>query len=263
MSSGRPITEEDLHAYVDDALDPSRRAEVETYLGLHPDVSRRVRHYEEQQKTLRAALAPVSEEPIPSGLNLAQLIEARRRPSHWLSLRAAAAAVLLLGFGAAGGWSLNDMAHRPMIGVAALAQEAAYNYEVYSPDEVHPVEFKAANSENSTQWISQRLGNRVKAPDLTASGFRLMGSRLIATPQGPAGLFMYDNGHNGRGMRLVVLVKAMKIQRNMPMSLYARGPVNGFAWSDHGMGYSLVGATPSDILHPLANEVRRQMKPII
>ena len=85
----------------------------------------------------------------------------------------------------------------------------------------------------------------------------------MATPQGPAGLFMYDNGHKGRGLRLVVLVKAMKIQKNMPMSLYARGPVNGFAWSDHGMGYSLVGATSSEVLHPLANEVRKQMRPII
>jgi anti-sigma factor RsiW len=260
MSSGRPITEDDLHGYVDDALDFSRRAEVENYLALHPDVGARVRRYEEQQRTLRAALAPFAEEPIPPELNLAQLIEARRRSSHLDGWRAAAAAALLLAFGGAGGWSLNEIEHRPAIGVAALAQEAAYNYQVYGPDRIHPVEFKAADSANFTQWVSQRLGGTVKIPDLTASGYRLMGSRLIATPQGPAGLFMYDNGHNGPGTRLVVLVKAMKIEKNMPMSLYARGTLNGFAWSDHGMGYSLVGATSSELLHPLANEVRRQMK---
>jgi anti-sigma factor RsiW len=261
MSSGRPISEVDLHAYVDNALDISRRAEVECYLVLHPDVEARVGRYEEQQRLLRAALVPFAEEPIPPELNLAQLIAARRRSSHRSSWRAAAAAALLLAFGGAGGWSLDEMQHQPAVGVAALAREAAYNYEVYGPDKIHPIEFKAADSASFTQWFSQRLGSTVKTPDLTASGYHLMGSRLIATPQGPAGLFMYGNSHNGRGTRLVLLVKAMKIQKSMPMSLYAQGALNGFAWSDHGMGYSLVGATPSELLHPLADEVRRQMGP--
>ena len=35
----RPITEDDLHAYVDSALEPERRAEVASYLADHPDVA--------------------------------------------------------------------------------------------------------------------------------------------------------------------------------------------------------------------------------
>jgi anti-sigma factor RsiW len=261
MSSGRPIAEIDLHAYVDDALDVSRRAEVECYLVLHRQVGARIDRYEELQRILRAAFAPFAEEPIPPELNLAQRIATQRRSSRWSSWRAAAAAALLLAFGGAGGWSLDEMQHQPAVGVAALAREAAYNYEVYGPDKIHPVEFKAADSASFTQWFSQRLGSAVKPPDLTGSGYHLMGCRLIATPHGPAALFMYGNGHNGRGTRLVLLVKAMKIKKSMPMSPYAQGALNGFAWSDHGMGFSLVGATPSELLQPLANEVRNQMGP--
>ena len=40
--SNRPITEDDLHAYVDQLLEPERRAEVMAYLDAHPDVARRV-----------------------------------------------------------------------------------------------------------------------------------------------------------------------------------------------------------------------------
>lgn len=35
--------------------------------------------------------------------------------------------------------------------------------------------------------------------------------------------------------------------------------VEGWAWATDGMGYSLVGSLPSDVLHPLADDVRRQI----
>ncbi|WP_198082843.1 anti-sigma factor [Variovorax sp. E3] len=40
---GRPILEEDLHAYVDDALDAPRRREVRDYLDHHPEARARSR----------------------------------------------------------------------------------------------------------------------------------------------------------------------------------------------------------------------------
>ena len=39
---GRPIAEEELHAYVDDRLDADRRPIVLRYLQDHPDVARQV-----------------------------------------------------------------------------------------------------------------------------------------------------------------------------------------------------------------------------
>jgi anti-sigma factor RsiW len=45
----------------------------------------------------------------------------------------------------------------------------------------------------------------------------------------------------------------------MPQST---GEVAGFAWADGGMGYTLVGQLPTDSLRPIANEVRRQVRPI-
>ncbi|HUK00485.1 MAG TPA: anti-sigma factor [Stellaceae bacterium] len=253
--SDRPITEEDLHAYVDDALDAVRRGEVEAYLARHPDAAARVSAFAEQRQALRSALAPFAEEPVPPELDLARIIAARRRPSRSL-WRSAAAAVLLFALGAAGGWFMHQPAE-PAGGIAALAQEAAANYAVYAPDYMHPVELKAADSGELLRWVSERLHRPVTAPDLSPSGYRFMGGRLVATAHGPAALFLYDDDH---GTRLAMLIRPMAVEGKTPMSEHAQGPLSGFAWADRGLGYSLVADASPQILHPLADEARRQIE---
>ncbi len=255
MSPGRPITEDELHAHVDGALDPARAAEVADYLARSPDVARRVEGYARQRTALRAALAPYAEEPVPPELNLARWTErpGSLRIPRW---RAAAAAVLLLCVGGAGGWMARSSVPAPMTGMAALAQEAAESYQVFSADQVHAVEIKANDRVALLDWVSERLRRPIAVPDLSGSGYRFMGGRLVATSHGPAGLFLYDDDH---GTRLAMLVRPMTVDKDMPMSQHRNGDVDGYACAAKGLCYSLVGAATPDILHPLANEVRRQI----
>jgi anti-sigma factor RsiW len=110
------------------------------------------------------------------------------------------------------------------------------------------------------QWVSDRLHRPVKVPDLATSGYRLMGGRLVATSHGPAAMFMYDDD---RGSRIVVLTRPMsRADQNAPMTPQSQGDVGGFAWADDGVGYSLVGQAAPESLRPIANEVRRQARPI-
>jgi anti-sigma factor RsiW len=257
--SPRPITEEDLHAYVDRVLEPERQAEVADYLREHPDVAKRITAFADQRDQLRAALAPVAGEPLPPELNLARIIERRsRRPSvtRW----AAMAAVLLLCIGGTVGWGVRGALETSPGGLTALAQEATASYNVYAPDRVRPVEVRASDSAQLVQWVSDRLHRPVKVPDLTTSGYRLMGGRLVATEHGPAAMFMYDDD---RGSRIVLLTRPMsRADQNAPMTPQSRGDVGGFSWADDGVGYSLVGQAAAESLRPLANEVRRQARPI-
>jgi anti-sigma factor RsiW len=151
---------------------------------------------------------------------------------------------------------LRGLSDPPLQGVASLAQEAADNYAVYSPDHLHPVELRAAASNELVDWVSQRLGRRVSAPNLEGSGYRFMGGRVVATPHGPAALFMYDNDH---GVRLVMLTRPMAVDQGAPMQPMSQGNISGFSWAVKGMGYSLVGPADSQTLHPIADEVRRQI----
>jgi anti-sigma factor RsiW len=252
-----PITEDDLHGFVDQRLEPKRLAEVRAYLAEHPEISARIAGYAEQRETLRAALAPIAEEPLPTHLNLARMIETRRHPRPvspwWLS---AAAGVALALLGGAGGWSLKSLAERPTNGVASLALEAADSYAVFAPDRTRPIELRATDRAELVAWAGQRLGHPVAVPDLSGSGYRFMGGRLVATEHGPAVLFMYDDDH---GTRLVMLTRPMETEQNAKMSPLTRGAINGFAWADHGIGYSLVGSPPPEALHPIADEARRQI----
>lgn len=254
----RPITEDDLQAYVDKVLDGQRESDVAAYLAEHPDIARRIEIYSAQRADLRAALAPIAAEPLPPNLNLAHMIEAHNRPKWWAQWAVAAAILLMLGGGT--GWSLRGLSLPPSEGVGALAREAAMNFNVYASDHIRPVELRASDQAEFVQWVSKQLDRRVSVPDLAASGYRFMGGRLVATAHGPAALFMYDNDH---GTRLVVLSRRMSIDRDVPMAEHQDGAVAGYAWANKGIGYSLVGIASPDVLHPLANEIRRQTESAI
>ena len=250
----RPISEDDLQAFVDEVLEPARRSEVQDYLSGNPEEARRLERYREQRAALRAAFAPVAAEPLPPELNLARMIEARRRPRmEWT--RWAAAAVVLLCVGGVAGWSMRGATHRESHGIVALAGEAADSYQVYASDRVRPVEMGESDRASLVRWTSARLGRQVSVPDLAASGYRFMGGRLVPTPHGPAVMFMYDDDH---GTRLVLFSRQMTVDRDTPMSRHSRDGVEGVAWSNEGVGYTLVGPS-SPGLEPLADEVRRQV----
>lgn len=236
-------------------LDAGPRAAVQTYLDGHPEEARRIAAYVAQRALLRDALRPIAEEPVPPQLGLSHLIEAQRRPrSRTWSI--AAAAVVVLSLGGVGGWSLRDMTMAPINGIAALAQEATMNYMVYAPDRLRPVELKAADRDELVSWASGQLHHPISVPDLTAVGYRFMGGRVVATMHGPAAMLLYDDDH---GSRVAMLIRPMAIDRDTKMTQREDRGVTGFTWSGNGIGYSVVASQPAAVLHPLADEMRRQI----
>ncbi|MBL8666311.1 MAG: anti-sigma factor [Rhodospirillales bacterium] len=256
--TGRPISEDDLQAYVDDALDESRRGEVVFYLRRHLEADLRVESYRMQRDILRAALAPVAEEPLPAEMDLARMMEAHRRASlaPW---RRRAVALLIFSAGALAGWSLHVLVDPVPAGIAALAREAGENYDVYAPDLLQPVELGVAERTTLVEWISKRFSRPVTVPDLTTFGFDFMGGRLVATGHGPAVLFMYEDE---AGTRLVMLSRPMRKDADAPLEQHSHGSIVGFAWADGGMGHSLVGHVPLDVMKSVAEEARRQLAKI-
>ncbi len=253
----RTISEDDLNGFVDQTLDNTRHAEVVAYLDAHPEIARRIAGFCEQRDQLRYALAPIMEEPVPPELAISSLIEERRRPhvpTHWAAV---AASLAFLCFGTAGGWVLRGMAPGPSYGVEALAEEAAASYTAYAPDLVRPVEIRAEDRTVLAAWAAKRLGRPIGIPDLEASGYRLMGGRVVPTEHGPAAVFMYSDD---RGTRLVMLSRPMAAEQSLPMSPHSRDGLNSFAWADNGLGYSLVGTVPAELLHPVADIARGQLR---
>jgi anti-sigma factor RsiW len=250
----RPITEHELHAYIDERLWPARQLEVENYLDTQPELARRVTAYRAQRAALRSAFAAQSEEPLPSKLDLTGLIESRLRQRHgWR--RTMGVAVLTLCVGVAAGWYLHlpTTPNRTQLAVSLLQQEAINSHTVYASDRRHPIEVSAAEQDHLSQWLSNRLNRTVEPPDLSRSGYRLLGGRLLATERGAAAaLFMYDDA---QGNRLSLLMRPMAQEISAERSDMSRGAVNLCAWIKQGIGYAIVAETPDEALDDLAQEI--------
>src|ERR1700738_4857792 len=92
-----PVTEDELHAYVDDELPAERRGDVEAWLAGHPDDAERVGSWRPRAEELHARADAAAEEPVPKRLEMERLV---RQPRKWIY---GAIAATLLAFLAGGG----------------------------------------------------------------------------------------------------------------------------------------------------------------
>jgi len=169
MSEGMPpIGEDDLQAYVDDRLEPSRRAAIEAYLAAAPEEAHRIAAYRAQKQAMRQAFAMVDDESLPHRLTLASIVAERRRPQRtpWLT---AASLLLTLGIGVGAGMLLRGprAPERNELAMALLEQEAVASHVVYAADRGHPIEVPGSEKSELAQWLSDRLKRTVAPPDLS------------------------------------------------------------------------------------------------
>jgi anti-sigma factor RsiW len=81
-----PVTEDELHAFVDNELPAERRSDVEAWLAAHPEDAERVQSWRAMAEALHARYDAVADEAVPKRLEIERLV---RRP--WWRLSAAAA----------------------------------------------------------------------------------------------------------------------------------------------------------------------------
>jgi anti-sigma factor RsiW len=243
-------SENDLHAYADDLLAPERRAAVETYLAGAPDAAGRVAAYREQNHQLRAHFNPVLDEPVPQRLTMLA-------PRPGLARYAIAAGWLAVGV--AVGWFVNTSVTRDPVRLAGFAHRAAIAHAVYAPEVRHPVEVGADQQEHLVRWLSKRLGTDLKPPTLAASGYELVGGRLLPGDRGAVAQFMYQDA---KGRRLTLYVSRMNVSQGDTAFRYSReNGVSVFYWVDGPLGYALSGDLPKSDLLGVATVVYKQLNP--
>jgi anti-sigma factor RsiW len=248
--SNRPISEEDLHAYVDGEIAGGRCAEVEAWLATHPDDAARVAAWRAQAEAIRARYGGVADEPMPARLALAQLARGRRWP------RIAAAAVVLLGFaaGAAAGWLGHGIWEaRP---ARAVTTEAIDAHRLYIAEQRHPIEVRAGESHLVT-WLSRRVGTSLPAPDLEPQGLRLLGGRLLPGTSGhAAALYMYEAAG---GERFTIYSRRAKAG-GAPLRYQDAGKVGAFFWMADETAYVVSGPADRERLQKVAEAAHDQFE---
>lgn len=255
----------DALRYVDGRLDEDRRAAFRLHLAGDPQTAARVQLWARQNETLRGAFAGVAAEPVPLWLKLDQLAPAAGRAAPQPAgartavpvarvarlvppgrdarrrgrVRALAAALVLA---AAGGLAIaGARIVLPASGEAAQPAadgptlRAADAFQTFALDPTHPVELSATDQVALESWLTQRVGQPVRAPDLRGAGWTFLGGRAVPGEAGPAAFLVYDSG---AGQRLGLYVaRATASVAAGAVTRPARGGVSTLSWTSGTTAY--------------------------
>jgi anti-sigma factor RsiW len=260
-----PITDAELHAWVDDQLAPIDRERVEAALGRDPALRELAGHYLRQNEGLRRHLSGWASEPPPGRLLRAAMAPVGPRPGMLAGLAAS------LFVGVAVGWLAHGKFSQPAGpidgGIASdtgavvlpLARAAVVAHAAYAPEVRHPVEVGADDEAHLIAWLSKRLGTRLSIPDLRQNGFSLVGGRLLPDASGSvAAQFMFESGG---GQRLTLFVRRDPAGTDTAFRFASADGLSSFYWIDRGFGYALSGELPRETMLELAGAVHSQISP--
>jgi anti-sigma factor RsiW len=225
-----PVTEDELHAYVDGEIPADRRQAIEAWLASHPDDAARVAAWRAQADAIRTRYSAVAGEQVSPRFDLDKLARSTR---SWRAI-AAAAVVLAFLMGGVVGW----MAH----GASAAAPS---RFDIFTGKE----------RPHLVYWLSKRLDYQLNLPDLESSGLKLVGGRLLPGPFGPAAFCMYEGASGER----FTIYYARTDAPQTALRYRAADRFAAFYWVENGLAYVVSGPGDRDRLLQVAQAAYEQI----
>lgn len=255
-----PVTEDELHAYVDGLLPDDRKEAVATFLAANPEAAALVAAWRAQADAIRARYGSVANEPVPERLQLDRVIAndilAARRGSRPFRILAAAAVLLAFVGGSAAGWYVRGASHVTSSGFDQMTMQALDAYKLYVVEVRHPVEVPGTDTAHMRAWLSKRVGAELIIPDLSSLGLKLVGGRLLPGPTGTAAAFyMYENAAGER----YTIYCARATQGETALHFKTGEQYAAVTWVDDKVGYVVSGPSDRDKLETVAKNVYEQI----
>ncbi|PWC56954.1 anti-sigma factor [Azospirillum sp. TSO22-1] len=246
-----PVTEAELHAWLDGELPDDRRDAVRRYLDDHPEVAHRFASYRAQRTMTARAFAPLIDRPLPDRLK--PPFSRRHRALPWLAL---AASLLAFVAGGAAGWLAHGWSAPGAPSSRAFVAEAVAAHRVFAAEVRHPVEVGADQEEHLVTWLGKRLGKPLRAPRLAGRGYELVGGRLLSDTDGPAAQLMYQDA---TGRRITLYARPTRDPADTSFRFAHDGNVQAFYWRDNGLAWALTGELDRVTLSGIAEDVYRAL----
>ncbi len=171
MSNPHFISDEDLHAYIDGALEEERALAVRNALAQDAALAERAASFQADKAMLKAVYAPLAQRPLPP--EWIARTHSHARPQMRWRLACAIAATILVVAGGPLAWRYYAPAGSGDVVEAALdAREGAPAGErhIVTSDSVQAQRYDAA--------LRQTVASNVRIPDLSRMGYRLRGLHL-------------------------------------------------------------------------------------
>ena len=252
-----PVTEDELHAYIDGELPADRKEAVANWLADHPEQAALVASWRAQAEAIRARYGAVAEEPVPERLKLDSVLRRDRANGRSWAALAAAAAVVAFVIGGGVGWMARGASAAIPSAFDAFASDALDAYNLYVVEVRHPVEVPGSERAHMTQWLSKRLGQSLRIPDLQPIGLKLVGGRLLPGPTGAAAFYMYE-GPSGERFT-IYCAKATSVPETA-MRYTSSERAAAFSWIDDNIAYVVSGPADRERLEKVTKAAYEQIE---
>jgi len=230
--------EDELHAFVDDRLEPARRIEVQAWLAANPQQAARVEAWRNDARRLRAALAGFGEQPGAATLDLRQ-VQHRLRQRRQRRLASAAVLLLALGVGGLGGWQAREAT---LVSHELPMADAVQAHRLFASSEA--LDIQASDPAQLRDWLGRHFSRVGQLPDLAGYGFQPVGARLLSNEQGPAALLVFQD-RGGQRISLFLRSPGDRYER-MPHGQRVDGQLEARYWSHGAYNFALVSAAADE-----------------
>jgi anti-sigma factor RsiW len=230
-----------LHAFADGELEGDDKKAVEKLLAENDEARKALAAINYQKAELRKAFSGTLDESIPASLLAAARGPTSRRILPYL---VAACAALLFLMGGGIGWFAGENS----------GQVAHANY---SAEPRHSVEVVASEKEHLQAWLSTRVGSEFKIPDLQKDGYTLLGGRLLAESNAPAGQIMYENADK---KRMTIFFSANADGKPMDLKLEQKDKLITCYWRDAKLAMAVTADMSSEQMKVLGPSIFAQVE---
>ena len=246
-----PVTEDELHVYVDGELPSDRLEAMEAWLSTHPDDAARVAAWRALADAIRARYGSIINEPVPARLALDRITRNRR---SWSAIAAAGVLAAFIAGGTAGWFAHGASAAAPNE-IEVFTSEALDAHRLYIGEVRHPIEVRA-EEDHLLPWLSRRVGTPLRAPELGKFGLKLLGGRLLPGIRGPAALFMYESATGER----VTLYCSKLDEPRTSFRFRDNDKFGAVRWVESGYGWVVSGPMDKTRLTSIAGAAYDQLE---
>jgi anti-sigma factor RsiW len=272
---GPPVSEAELHGFVDGGMDRGRREAVQAFLAASPEDAARVETWRRQNEAIRSAFAPVETGPLPWSLPLAPGAEGVA--THAAGGQAEA--------GGSHSWRARWFAR--LIGLsfasgALLAASAAYLAGRVNAPEATPPSSEGPTPAGTNDTVVARAMSALRTfeppraaarspdsegpgqdtaapilPTLPVEGLKLAGVRAMPGEQGQMSCLIYARPDEAN---IALCVEKAGEPGESVARTAGNFPSAAIYWRQKGANYALVGALPEATLRSLADAVHAQVE---
>jgi anti-sigma factor RsiW len=247
-----PVTESELHAYLDGELTPARIDAVEMHFLADESDALRFGIYRRQSDLLRRLYGQLRRQPVPNELlpliPTVVRMRPRRSPLRWVLVSLA-----VLAAGAAAGWFGHLSYEQTKLSGTAPLNEALAAHRISIQRRPTGVEVLGGDGRATLDWLGREFGFQTTGPSPDLAGLTLVGGQLVPSAVGIAAELQL---RAGRDERLTLYVQPGGTAELTPFRSASAPRERMVAWQSNGATMVLVGRLPEDEMQTIAAAIQ-------